>query len=74
MPRRGHRVVTPIFHVTRSHEGFVYHAETIVRTLRLSGFQSQELSVRRFRVCSVTFAGSAPSLAAVGAQRFAQVY
>ena len=43
MPRRGHRVVTPTFHVSRTDEGFVYPAETIVRTLRLSGFQPQEV-------------------------------
>jgi hypothetical protein len=43
MPRRGHRVLTPTFHVSWSDEAFVYQAETIVRTLRLSGFQSQEV-------------------------------
>ena len=43
LERRGHRVLTPAFDVSRTDEGLVYHAETIVETLRRSGFQSHEV-------------------------------
>src|SRR5215468_401179 len=43
LDRRGHRVFTPAFHVSRTDEGLVYHAETIVEAIRRSGFQSQEV-------------------------------
>ena len=42
LDRRGHRVRTPAFDVSRTDEGLVCHAETIVEALRRSGFQSQE--------------------------------
>lgn len=43
LERRGHRVLTPAFDVSRTDEGLVYHAETIVEALRQSGFQPKEV-------------------------------
>ena len=40
---RGHRVLTPAFDVSRTDEGLVNHAETIVKALRRSSFQPQEV-------------------------------
>jgi len=43
LERDGHRVLTPAFHVSRTSEGLIYHAETIVESLQRSGFHSQEV-------------------------------
>jgi Alpha/beta hydrolase family len=43
LERRGHRVLTPAFHVSRTDEGLAYHAETIVDALRQSGLQSGQV-------------------------------
>jgi hypothetical protein len=39
LERRGDSVLTPAFDVSRTDEGLVYHAETIVNALRGSGFR-----------------------------------
>lgn len=43
LQRRGHRVLTPAFDVSRTDEGLVYHAETIVEVLRRSGWQPRDV-------------------------------
>src|SRR5262245_17039460 len=42
LERCGHRALTPAFDVSRTDEGLVYHAETIVEALRRSGFEPQD--------------------------------
>jgi Alpha/beta hydrolase family len=43
LERRGHRVLTPGFHVDRTDEGLAYHAETIIEALERSGLSSREV-------------------------------
>jgi pimeloyl-ACP methyl ester carboxylesterase len=42
LERRGHRVFTPAFDVSRTDEGLLFHAETIVEQLRRSGLVPEE--------------------------------
>jgi pimeloyl-ACP methyl ester carboxylesterase len=43
LERRGHRVLTPALDMSRTDEGLVWHAETIVEALERSGLQSPEV-------------------------------
>ena len=43
LERRGHNALTPAFDVSRTDEGLVYHAETIVGALLRSGVRSQDV-------------------------------
>ena len=43
LERRGHRVLTPALDVSRTDEGLVWHAETLVEALERSGLQSPEV-------------------------------
>jgi len=43
LERRGHRVLTPALDVRRADEGLVYHADTLVKALELSGLDSKEV-------------------------------
>ena len=43
LERRGHRVLAPALRVSRTDEGLIYHAETIVEALERSGFPSPEV-------------------------------
>jgi len=43
LERRGHRALTPALDVSRTDEGLVFHAETLVEALERSGLQSPEV-------------------------------
>jgi pimeloyl-ACP methyl ester carboxylesterase len=43
LERRGHRALTPVLDVSRTDEGLVWHAETLVEALERSGFQPPEV-------------------------------
>ena len=43
LERRGHRVLTPGLDVSRTDEGLVWHAETVVDALKRSGLHSPEV-------------------------------
>jgi hypothetical protein len=54
LERHGHRVLTPAFDVSRTDEGLVYHAETIVEALRRSGFQSLDVVIDSARTAMIS--------------------
>ena len=43
LERRGHRVLTPALRLSRTDEGLVYHAETLVEALELSGLRKPDV-------------------------------
>jgi pimeloyl-ACP methyl ester carboxylesterase len=43
LERRGHRVLTPAFQISRTDEGLVWHAETIVSALKDSGMNPTDV-------------------------------